>query len=167
MCPLPGPTRRSAAALLLAALVILALPSPVRAGDRWGLSLWGLSYHVDRSVDYNEDNWGLGVRYYFKPDRLFLEFDALRNSNRGLVLPLSLGTEFKIAPLPAGCKLFAVAALTAAYYQYPNRDTTDIKIGPVPGVAIGCGHLKGNIMAVLRKSSEPLAALTASLTIVF
>jgi hypothetical protein len=42
-----------------------------------------------------------------------------------------------------------------------------IKFGPVPGVAIGCGHVKANIMAVLRKSSEPLAALTASLTIVF
>ncbi len=151
----------------LLVLTLIAVASPARAGDRWGLSLWGLSYHVNRSVDYNEDNWGLGVRYYFKPDRLFLEFDALRNSNRGLVLPLSLGAEFKIAPLPAGCKLFAVAALVAAYYQYPNRNKTDFKIGPVPGVTIGCGHVKGNLMAVLRKSSEPLAALTASLTIVF
>jgi hypothetical protein len=34
-------------------------------------------------------------------------------------------------------------------------------------VAIGCGHVKGNVMAVLRKSSEPLAALTASVTLVF
>ena len=151
----------------LLVLTLIAGASPAHAGDRWGLNIWGLSYHVNRSADYNEDNWGLGVRYYFKPDRLFLEFDALRNSNRGLVLPLALGAEFKIAPLPAGCKLFAVAALTAAYYQYPNRNTTDFKIGPVPGVAIGCGHVKGNVMAVLRKSSEPLAALTASLTIVF
>jgi hypothetical protein len=37
----------------------------------------------------------------------------------------------------------------------------------VPGVSIGCGHMKTNVMAVLRKSSEPLAALTASLTIMF
>jgi hypothetical protein len=44
---------------------------------------------------------------------------------------------------------------------------TDIKFGPVPGVSVGCGHVKANLMAVLRKSSEPLAALTASLTIVF
>ena len=139
-----------------------------RADDRhWGLSLWGLSYHVDRSVDYNEDNWGLGVRYYLKPNRFFLEFDALRNSNRGLVLPLSAGAEFRIAPLPAGCRLSAVAALTLAYYRYPDRDLTDIKFGPVPGVSIGCGRVKANIMAVLRKSSEPLAALTASITIMF
>jgi len=152
---------------LLVVAILVLLPSRARADDRWGISIWGLSYHVNRSVDYNEDNWGLGVRYYFKPDRLFLEVDALRNSNRGLVLPLSAGAEFRIAPLPAGCKLFAVAALTAAYYQYPNRNTTEVKVGPVPGVAVGCGHVRGNIMAILRKSSEPLAALTASLTIGF
>ena len=155
-----------AISLLVVALVVL-LPSRARAEDRWGISIWGLSYHVDRSVDYNEDNWGLGVRYYLKPDRYFVEFDALRNSNRGLVLPLSAGAEFRMAPLPAGCKLLGVAALTVAYYQYPSRNVTEIKVGPVPGIAIGCGRVKGNIMAVLRKSSEPLAALTASLTIGF
>ena len=148
--------------------LLLARPSPARAQDhRWGISVWGLSYHVDRSVDYDEHNWGLGLRYYFKPDKFFAEIDALRDSNRGLVVPLSAGAEFRIAPLPVGCNLFAVAALAAAYYQYPNRGTADIKFGPVPGVTIGCGHVKTNIMAVLRKSSEPLAAVTASLTIVF
>jgi hypothetical protein len=153
---------------LLALALLAAVPASARADDRrWGVSLWGLSYHVNRSVDYNEDNWGLGVRYYFKPDRLFFEADALRNSNRGLVLPASLGLEFRIAPLPAGCKLSGVAALTAAYYQYPNQNRTDIKIGPVPGATIGCGRVKANLIAVLRKSSEPLAALTASLTIMF
>ncbi len=153
--------------LLLALALLAALPSSLRAEGPWGISVWGLSYHVDRSVDYNEDNWGLGVRYYARRDRFFVEFDALRNSNRGLVLPLSAGAEFRIAPLPAGCTLFAVAALTLAYYQYPNRHTSEIKLGPVPGVSVGCGHLRTNVMAVLRKSSEPLAALTASLTIVF
>ena len=161
----PPPRRR--ARLFFALLLLVALPSAARAEGPWGLSIWGLSYHVDRSVDYDEDNWGLGVRYYVKPDRFFLELDALRNSNRGLVLPLSAGAEFRVAPLPAGCRLVAVAALTAAYYQYPNRNTSVVKFGPVPGVAIGCGRVKANLMAVLRKSSEPLAALTASLTIVF
>jgi hypothetical protein len=152
----------------LLVLTLIAVASPARAGDgRWGLSLWGLSYHVDRSVDYDELNWGLGLRYYIKPDRFFVEGDALRDSNRGLVLPLSIGAEFRIAPLPAGCKLSGVAALTAAYYQFANTNSSVVKYGPVPGVAIGCGHVKTNVMVVLRKSSEPLAALTASLTIVF
>ena len=159
---------RCHAPLLPILLLLLALPTEARAqGQQWGLDIWGLSYHVDRSVDYDEHNWGLGLRYYFKPDKYFVEADALRDSNRGLVVPVALGAEFRIAPLPAGCTLFAVAALTAAYYQYPNRNTADIKIGPVPGVAVGCGRVKANVMAVLRKSSEPLAALTASLTILF
>jgi hypothetical protein len=152
---------------VVAVAVVAALPATARAQGQWGVSIWGLSYHVNRSVDYNEDNWGLGLRYYFKRDKYFVEGDALRNSNRGLVLPLSAGAEFRVAPLPAACKLFAVAALTLAYYQYPNRDTTDIKFGPVPGVSIGCGHVKANVVAVLRKSSEPLAALAASVTILF
>ena len=38
---------------------------------------------------------------------------------------------------------------------------------PGPGVAIGCGHVKTNVMAVPRTASEPLAALTASVTIEF
>jgi hypothetical protein len=159
---------RSPSRALLTLIVLGLFAVRAHAQDRrWGISIWGLSYHVNRSVDYNEDNWGLGLRYSFKPDKYFVEVDALRNSNRGLVLPLSAGAEFRIAPLPAGCKLLAVAALTLAYYEYPDRNTSDIKFGPVPGVSIGCGHLKGNLIAVLRKSSEPLAALTASLTIVF
>ena len=160
--------RRRVPAWALALALLLVTPAAAHAEPGpWGLSIWGLSYHVDRSVDYNEDNLGLGLRYYVKPDRLFIELDALRNSNRGLVLPLSAGLEFRIAALPAGCRLSGVAALTLAYYQYPNRNTTDIKFGPVPGVTIGCGRVKANVMAVLRKSSEPLAALTASLTIMF
>jgi hypothetical protein len=151
----------------LLVLTLVAAASTAHAGERWGLSLWGVSYHVDRSIDYNEDNWGLGVRYYFKPDRLFFEADALRNSNRGLVLPVSLGAEFRIAPLPAGCTLSGVVALTAAYYEYRNRNTAEFKVGPVPGVTVGCGRVKANVIAVLRKSSEPLAALTASVTIMF
>jgi hypothetical protein len=159
-------------------MVLGLLPAKAQAEDgHWGITGWGLSYHVNRSVGYNEDNWGLGLRHYNRPDwkwlghdtdnRVFLEADALRNSNRGLALPLSAGVEYHVAPLPAGCKLFAVAALVLAYYQYPDKHTTDIKFGPVPGITVGCGHLKGNVIAVLRKSSEPLAALTASLTIVF
>jgi hypothetical protein len=152
---------------LAALTLIAACPATMHAEEqRWGLAIWGLSYHVDRSVDYNENNVGLGVRYYLKPDRWFVEVDALRNSNRGLVLPASLGLEFGHAPV-LGCELSGVVALTAAYYQFPNTDSSVIKYGPVPGVAVGCGRVRANIMAVLRKSSEPLAAITASLTIMF
>jgi hypothetical protein len=65
------------------------------------------------------------------------------------------------------CNLSGVVALTAAYYQFPNTDSGVVKYGPVPGVAIGCGRVMTNISVILRKSSEPLAAITASFTIMF
>jgi hypothetical protein len=150
--------------------LVLLVPSSAVANDdapekRWGVTIWGLSYHVNKSIDYAAGNWGVGARYYIKPRRLFLEADALRNSNRGLVLPVSAGAEFGIGT--AGCQFSLLAALTAAYYRNPRRDTTEIKWGPVPGVTIGCGRIKTNVVAVLSKSSEPLAAIAASLTILF
>lgn len=147
------------------------------AARHWGLNVWGLSYHVNRSADYNEDNWGLGVRWYARPqwrwlgtsedNRVFLEFDAFRNSNRGLVLPLSAAVEYRFATMPGGCKLFAAGALTLAYYVYPQKGTSELKAGPVPGLTVGCGRVRTNITFVLRKDSDPLAAIAASLTFLF
>lgn len=150
---------------------------PAHGGRHWGISLWGLSYHTNHSIDYEEANLGLGLRYYARPhwrwlgdsgnNSLFLEADALRNSNRGIVLPLSAGAEYRITPIAPGCSLFAVAALTVAYYENPAKDTNQVKWGPVPGLAIGCGHVKVNVSAVLSASRVPLAALVASMTFVF
>jgi hypothetical protein len=152
-------------------------PAPPRDDRQWGISVWGVSYHLNRGADYNEDNWGLGVRYYGRPhwkllgknpdNRIFVEGDALRNSNGGLVLPVSTGVEYRIGKRPAALKVFAVGALTLAYYEYPAKHTSEIKAGPVPGVAVGYGRVKVNVWAVLRKSSSPLAATIGSMTIAF
>jgi hypothetical protein len=172
--------------LLLVLALSLGLQSTAFAEDRkkqsqekpsqWGISIWGLSYHPNDSIDYDSVNWGLGVRYYSRPqwrwlgknqdNRVFLEFDAFRNSNGGLVLPLSAGAEYRIGSVSDFCKLFAVGALTLAYYQNPAKDRTELKFGPVPGMAIGCGHVKVNISAVLT-SKAPLAAIVGSMTILF
>ena len=132
-----------------------------------GRRLWGLSYHVDRSVDYNEDNWGLGLRYYLSSATSFRRGGRpARQQPRAGAAGLG-GRRVPDRAAAGRLQAVAVAALTAAYYQYRNTEPHDFKIGPVPGVAVGCGHVKTNVMAVLRKSSEPLAALTASLTIMF
>ena len=150
--------------------LVVAYPAALFADadePRWGIMIWGLSYHADKAVDYSEGNWGLGVRYYAKPRRLFLEVDALRNSNRGLVLPASIGAELGIGTLPGGCRLAAVGAFTVAYYENQHEDTTEIKLGPVPGMTLGCRHVKVNVMAILKGSKPVLAAMVASLTIPF
>jgi hypothetical protein len=144
--------------------------------SQWGITIWGLSYHPNNSGDYDAVNWGLGVRYYARPqwrwlgknqdNRVFLEGDALRNSNGGIVVPLSAGAEYRIASVSDACKLFAVVALTLAYYQNPAKDTSELKFGPVPGMAIGCGHIKVNVSAVFT-SKAPVAAVVGSMTILF
>jgi hypothetical protein len=152
---------------LFVVVLLVVAPAAASADDdvpRWGLTIWGLSYHVNRTVDYNEGNWGLGIRYYVKPRLVFVEADALRNSNRGLVLPVSAGVELGIGSI-GRCRLSAIGAFTVAYYRNQRMDTSQVKFGPVPGMSIGCGHFKANMLAVLRPSNEPLAAIVWSMTI--
>jgi hypothetical protein len=82
-------------------------------------------------------------------------------------MPLSAGVEYEIVTLSEGCKLFAVGALTVAYYQNLREDAAQIKFGPVPGLTLSWGHTRTNLVLVLRSSHEVLAAIVGSLTIVF
>jgi hypothetical protein len=155
--------------LTLAIGFVVALSSVAFADGerdpRFGLSVWGLSYHFDRAIDYDEANVGLGLRYYFNR-YVFVEGDALRNSNRGLVLPVSAGLELRVGSLWGACTVSAMGAATIAYYQNLRTGTDYFKVGPVPGVVFGCGRLRTNIVAILSRSrQQPLAAIAASLTI--
>lgn len=132
---------------------------------KWGVSIWGVSYHINRSIDYDEANFGLGVRYAFNR-YFFTEVDALRDSNRGLVLPVSLGVEMGFATI-GPCRLAAVAALTVAYYQNRRTESDYVKWGPVPGASVTCGRAKTNVIVILTPAHDPVAALAASLTILF
>jgi hypothetical protein len=134
------------------------------SGQRWGLSIWGLSYHIDDDADFDEANVGVGIRYYFNR-RLFAEVDALRNSNGGLAVPLSAGLDFRVAAFGESCAVYAVVAGTVVYYQNRRSGVDYVKAGPVPGVTFGCGRVRTNAIVVLRGKSQPVAAIAASLTI--
>ena len=155
--------------VVLAVACLGTLAAPVNADDdepRWGITVWGLSYHVNKAIDYDEHNWGAGLRYY-PWRRVFVEGDALRNSNRGLVLPVSVGAELGMGTLFRACKVSAVGALTLAYYQNLRTETSYFKFGPVPGAAVRCGHVQANVVAVLSPSRGLVAAIVGSLTILF
>jgi len=155
--------------LVVLAIFVTGLSSPALAAEdpdkRWGISIWGLSYHVDRTIDFDESNLGLGLRYYFS-HLVFVEVDALRNSNHGLAVPVSAGLDLKVASLGKACNLYAVAAATVVYYQNSRTEREYFKAGPVPGVTVGCGRVKTNAIIVLRPSHQPVAVIAASLTIV-
>ena len=154
--------------LVALAILVTGFSSPALAAEdpdkRWGISIWGLSYHIDHEIDFDEANVGLGLRYYFN-HRVFVEVDALRNSNRGLAVPVSAGLDFKVASLGQACNLYAVAAGTVVYYQNPRTEREYFRAGPVPGVTLGCGRVKTNAIIVLRPSHQPVAVIAASLTI--
>jgi hypothetical protein len=153
---------------VLLAMLVTGLWSPAIAAQdpdkRLGISIWGLSYHIDDEVDFDEANVGLGLRYYFSR-RVFAEVDALRNSNGGLAVPVSAGLDFNIAALGEACDLYAVAAGTAVYYQNRRTQREYVKVGPVPGLTLGCGRVKTNAIIVLRGTRQPVAVIAASLTI--
>ena len=154
--------------LVAVATLVTGLSSPALAAEdpdqRWGISIWGLSYHIDHEIDFDEANVGLGLRYYV--NRLvFVEVDALRNSNGGLAVAVSGGLDLKVASLGQACNLYAVAAGTVVYYQNPRTEREYFKAGPVPGVTLGCGQVKTNAILVLRPARQPVAVIVASLTI--
>jgi hypothetical protein len=159
---------RALSSLALALAFAAALSWPAYAAEdpdeRWGIAIWGLSYHINRSVDYDEANVGLGLRYYF--NRLFfVEADALRNSNHGLALPVSAGLELKVASLGQPCSLYAMAGGTVVYYQNRRTERDYVKAGPVPGMTLGCGRVKVNGIIVLQPSHQPFSVVAVSLTI--
>jgi hypothetical protein len=173
--------------LLVLLTLLVVLPSTTFAEDpreqdngardqHWGISIWGLSYHVDKTIDYAENNWGLGIRYQTRQrwlgrkehNRIFLEVDALRNSHRGMVIPVSVGVDYQIVSFSRRCKLLAVGTFTVAYYQNLRKHATELKFGPVPGLALTWGQVRTNVIAILKsKKEEPLAAIVGSVTVVF
>ena len=150
------------------AILVSGFPSAALAAEdpdkRGGISIWGLSYHIDDEIDFAEANVGLGLRYYVHR-LVFVEIDALRNSNRGLAVPVSAGLDLKVASLGRACNLYAVAAGAVVYYQNRRTEREYFRAGPVPGVSLGCGRVKTNAIIVLKPSRQPVSVITASLTI--
>ena len=120
-------------AFVVALMPAIAFSDPARDQlcGTFGVNAWGLSFHVDHAMQYNEANWGLGLRCYARPEwsllgqnadnKIFLQADAMLNSHRGLVLPIGGGVEYKLGSLRSRCKLFFLGAVAIAYYQTPDR----------------------------------------------
>lgn len=163
-------------------LLLLCSPADAQQVDprlcgEWGLNLWGISRHFDEAIDYNDLNWGAGLRCHARPEwrwlggnpqnKLFLQGDGLRNSHHGLLLASSAGAEFRAAPLGGGCDLLLAAALTVAYYDNPLRGSREARWGPVPGVSAACGRARANVIFIPVTSRRVFTAATASFTLMF
>lgn len=74
--------RINTVATLALSLLPLSALAETGEGNRWGLNVFGLSYHTDRSqaqgMELNELNFGLGVRREF--GKAFTEASLYKNS---------------------------------------------------------------------------------------
>jgi len=169
---------RAVASAIVLGVVLIAWPKGAHAQSespaahntlgpcrQLGLNVWGLSYHLNRQTAYDEQNWGAGLTCYGRP--LFFEGDALVNSWRGLVVPLSLGVDHTLWSVDA-CRLSFIGAVTVAYYQLPARGISEVRWGPLPGVSFGCGRIRTNVILVPNASKQqPLSAVVASMSVLF
>ena len=65
--------------ILAAAALLMGLSSKARPNDLY-LTTTVRSYHADRHADYNEKNWGLGLRYKLDADHLSAVAGVYKNS---------------------------------------------------------------------------------------
>jgi hypothetical protein len=74
---------------------------------------------VHDEIDFDEANLGLGLRYYFT-HLVFIEAGALRNSNRGLAVPVSAGLDLKIASLEQACNQNMMPSIRLSHLPGPD-----------------------------------------------
>ena len=86
--------------------------------NHFAVNAWGLSYHETRNKGYNEQNWGLGLRWYH--GCWFLAADNMRNSVRGMTLALGGGYEYPVTTIK-GYTLSIAGQLTRLDYEVPGR----------------------------------------------
>ncbi|MEK7662514.1 MAG: hypothetical protein AAB355_03440 [Patescibacteria group bacterium] len=172
---------------------LLSIPAPALAGEKElsadtkdddeklcqqiGVNFWGASWHTQRPNRYNESgNWGLGVRCYTEnpwfgngeKSRSFAQIDAFRNSNWGIAVPISVGTEYEIMGIAGGdCQISAVGAVGLAFYESRVNRKNSIMIGPIPGISFGCRRVKFNVTAVPKVKVDKDLIVVAAVSMTF
>lgn len=147
MHPFCTPPRQSRGLLSLCLLALLhTLPgaTAVAAAENWwGVNIYGLSWHPDRSTARDEDldnevNPGLGLRYDFSPANsrwlTFAEAGVFRDSGREWAKMAGVGAQYRLTR-----RLSAGGALAAFYSDTYNKG--DPFIAPVPLVSWDFGPL--------------------------
>ena len=121
-------------------LLLLFLPGIVFS-DQLYLAINGMSYHFDRSKNYNESNLGYGLEYDFQYTDSWLGFAAggtFRDSNNQNSNYLAMGGKYRI-PLssdPDGLYLdLGLGGMLMTRYDYHNNDPF-----PVAGPFISFGN---------------------------
>lgn len=103
-----------------------------RSDAGFGLNIFGLSLHTNRSEGHNEINPGVGLRYVLRepapPWSMFVEASVYYDSNREWAKYIALGTSYRFA------KSWMVGA-AVAYGQSRSYNDGKPFVAVIPGVA--------------------------------
>ncbi|MCR4334048.1 MAG: hypothetical protein NUV60_03515 [Patescibacteria group bacterium] len=114
------------------------------ADNHIAVDFWGLSYHGNRDRNYNEQNWGLGLRAYH--GKWFVAADRMKNSSRGQTTAFGVGYEYPFANVRG--YVFSVAAEVARVnYEFPGRGTAHGTL-IIPFLSVRKDALGGNVALI-------------------
>lgn len=136
--------------IIIAMVLMVLVATPARA-DQWSLLINGKSVHLDEQpgVDFNEENWGLGVQYDLDitPRKWvpFVNASGLKDSNGnasyyaggGTVRRFTLGKQKGSSHLDAGLVAFLMVRK-----EFRNGDPF---LGILPVVSFGTDRIALNV----------------------
>lgn len=152
------------AALSAAALLPILSATPAHAEDdhsgEWWINAGGISHHFNRSMDFNERNWGAGVEYVLSND-VSLVAGEYRNSVR--TTTRYLGASY--TPLSFGPARFGIVAGAADGYRMMRDGGFFPIISPV--INIEGKRFGANLLVIPSVASNVRSALAIQFKIRF
>jgi len=140
-------------------MVVLSLSVFHVSADELSVVINGKAIHTG-SGNYNEENWGLGFEYDFKPDKQWIPFVAgssFKDSNKDVSNYLGGGYKYRIPLEKAkdGWRVdLSVIAFMMTRKDYKNNEPF---FGALPFVSIGTGRVMLNATYIPKVTPKTVA----------
>ena len=128
-------------------LLVVAPTSPAIA-DKLSLVVNGISYHVDSSYDWNENNFGLGVEYQFSSQsrwKTVTMANGFRDSNDEMSYMVGAGLHRRLVESERLAGFYLDVGLNA--FLMTRKDVNDNRPFPgvLPSLTVGNRHMGINL----------------------
>ena len=145
-----------AASLLLLVLTIVA-PASSALADKLSVVVNGISYHVDSSYDWNENNFGLGLEYQFSSQsrwKTVTMFNGFRDSNDEMSYMAGAGLHRRLVETDRWAGLYLDIGLNA--FLMTRKDVNDNRPFPgiLPSLTVGNRHMGINLTYLPKKAVQ-------------
>ncbi len=140
-------SRARIASVLLFVLVVVVPTSPASA-DKLSVVVNGISYHVDSSYDWNENNYGLGIEYQLSSQsrwKTITMANGFRDSNDEMSYMAGVGLHRRFVESERLAGFYLDVGLNA--FLMTRRDVNDNRPFPgiLPSLTVGNRHMGINL----------------------